>query len=601
MGTTRFKTPLTLILVVSSVEFLNFLIGPFGMAKGKTIPDFLFLLLLVFHVVWAYRLIRGSRKETMISLFRTPEVLFVATLVLFLLSYIFASNANMSYVQRFAAMKGNIRLAPDSAIQRLNSISRYVPLFGLQVWAIVLFRVRKPWLAARAIGSAHPAATWGLLLALLSALLYTFAFPSFLSIAGWGPLAFIALVPLFVVFYKAPYGRSVFYGVAFGVVETMLTNFWLGTFSLVSLQFITIVMLIEFTLFMLLMLLLFKRLPWLGYLIFPIAWVAFDWLKSLGFLGYPWGMIGVTQYEFTRLIQIASITGVWGVSFVVTGANSVIAHALQGLWRSDADRVPAAEGSRPARRRLFLPVWSYAGLLIVLLVFGSVAMLVQSQRTVDHRVKIALVQQNTDPRKNDYADTFRILERLTNDALFYNPDLVVWSETAFVPNIRKWSALDPKVYPLSKLVDEFLAYQKSTGHWLLTGNDDYFESTDAAGKTVRQDFNASVLFSPSGQRVETYHKIHLVPFTEYFPYKKQLPFLYNMLLNFDVYLWEPGTRHVVFKTPKLTFSTPICFEDAFPDDVRQFVVAGAQVIMNISNDYWSLTPVEGKQHYINSL
>jgi apolipoprotein N-acyltransferase len=170
-----------------------------------------------------------------------------------------------------------------------------------------------------------------------------------------------------------------------------------------------------------------------------------------------------------------------------------------------------------------------------------------------------------------------------------------------VPNIRKWSTLDPKVYPLSKLVDEFLAYQKSTGHWLLTGNDDYFESTDAAGKTVRQDFNASVLFSPTGQRVQTYHKIHLVPFTEYFPYKKQLPFVYNMLLNFDVYLWEPGTQHVVFKTPKLTFSTPICFEDAFPDDVRKFVVAGAQVIMNISNDYWSLTPVEGKQHYINSL
>jgi apolipoprotein N-acyltransferase len=72
-------------------------------------------------------------------------------------------------------------------------------------------------------------------------------------------------------------------------------------------------------------------------------------------------------------------------------------------------------------------------------------------------------------------------------------------------------------------------------------------------------------------------------------------------LNFDVYLWQPGTKYVVFRTPKVAFSTPICFEDAFPDGVRQFVLNGAQIIMNISNDYWSLTPVEGMQHYINSL
>jgi apolipoprotein N-acyltransferase len=181
------------------------------------------------------------------------------------------------------------------------------------------------------------------------------------------------------------------------------------------------------------------------------------------------------------------------------------------------------------------------------------------------------------------------------------PDLVVWSETAFVPNIRRWSGMDPNKYPLAKLVNEFLSYQRSLHTWLVTGNDDYSVSTDQYGNEIRKDYNAAVLFSPSGERMQTYHKIHLVPFTEYFPYKKQLPWLYKLLQSYDVYLWEPGTQHVVFDTPKVKFSTPICFEDSFPNDVRQYVTNGAQVIVNISNDYWSLSKVEGKQHYINSM
>jgi apolipoprotein N-acyltransferase len=101
--------------------------------------------------------------------------------------------------------------------------------------------------------------------------------------------------------------------------------------------------------------------------------------------------------------------------------------------------------------------------------------------------------------------------------------------------------------------------------------------------------------------VETYHKMHLVPFTEYFPYKRQLPGIYRFLLSFDDYLWEPGDRRVVFRIPGLAFSTPICFEDVFPDDVRRFVAAGAEVILNLSNDYWSLTETEAMQHAANAV
>ena len=74
-----------------------------------------------------------------------------------------------------------------------------------------------------------------------------------------------------------------------------------------------------------------------------------------------------------------------------------------------------------------------------------------------------------------------------------------------------------------------------------------------------------------------------------------------MLLSFDAYLWEPGDRRVVFHHPLFAFSTPICFEDVFPDDVRRFVREGAEVILNLSNDYWSLTEAEGMQHAANAV
>ena len=94
---------------------------------------------------------------------------------------------------------------------------------------------------------------------------------------------------------------------------------------------------------------------------------------------------------------------------------------------------------------------------------------------------------------------------------------------------------------------EFLAWQKTIGAWLITGNDDYELVGSTPGRSG--DYNGAVLFSPSGERIDTYHKIHLVPFTEYFPYKKQLPAIYGLLQSFDAYLWEPGSGRVVFRIP----------------------------------------------------
>jgi apolipoprotein N-acyltransferase len=522
-------------------------------------------------------------------------MLFALSLALFLFAYIFATNANMDYVQRFIASGGRLRLAPDSARERLAACLRFLPLLALDAFMIAFPRLGMRALARAALGSRSPIRAWALPLSLVSGFLFSLSFPSFLSANGVPALAYVCLVPLLLVLFDAPPGWGTFYGVVAGAVQTMVTNYWLGTFNLLTLQFVTVVTTVQYVLFMAVCTRILRRSGGLGFLVFPAGWVLFDWLRSLGFLGYPWAMLGASQYGVIPLIQIASITGVWGVTFIVILFDSVAAWCLLSLIR----RRPMPKG--PA---VLLGVVLAASLGWGALRIGrepAAAALERAGGPASVRtVRLALVQQNADPRKDDYEEVSRTLKRLTETALPGRPDMVVWSETAFVPNIRRWSAEDPEAYPLARLVREFLGWQKTIGTWLITGNDDY-ELVPSASGEERRDYNGAVLFSPDGARTATYHKIHLVPFTEYFPYKKQLPGISNLLQSFDAYLWEPGRERVVFRHPLVSFCTPICFEDAFPNDVRLFIRAGAEAIVNLSNDYWSQTEAEAMQHAANAV
>jgi apolipoprotein N-acyltransferase len=242
----------------------------------------------------------------------------------------------------------------------------------------------------------------------------------------------------------------------------------------------------------------------------------------------------------------------------------------------------------------------------------------QTQRQpTENSVRIALVQQNTDPRKNDYDVTLDTLIRLTNIGERYNPDLVVWSETAFVPNIRRWSQVDPADSVLARTVHRFLDYQNQLGNYLITGNDDYDVIRNESGQEIdRTNYNATVFFSDEGERLQTYRKMVLVPLTETFPYEEFFPGwfyklfpsvlqafvgLQEIIESLDVNLWGEGTEYVQFEHPEFRFFTPICFEDAFAYHVRDFILSGSDMIINLSNDYWSLDEVEAQQHLATGL
>ena len=548
--------------------------GPYGMPKDRSIPDLFFLLLVCAHGFYGGVVMRSRRIAP-----RTVELLFGIAAVLFLFAYIYASNANMDYVQRYAEGKTHLNFGPDSRTERLNALLRYAPL--LIADAIVLFS-----------GIVRPR-RFGIAAALISAFLFAISFPSFISLKGVGPAAFVAVVPLLVLLHRSTStGNFVLYGTFFGVAEMMIANFWLGTFSLISLQLVTIAYAVIFALFFLVLRVLLRTRKNTDLLIIPLAWVAFDYLRSLGFIGYPWAMIGTSQYRFLPFIQIAAVTGVWGVTFLVMGVNVAVALLIVGL----------SKHKRRYSRNDLSSVLAVALVVLAAVCFGMLRVRAVERSLDGHSTAVvALVQQNTDPRKDDYRRTFDTLVELTDRALESDPDLVVWSETAFVPNIRRWSQENPRRYAYAALVRDFLEYQRSMGTWLLTGNDDYELVIGDSGEQERNEYNAAIFFDPNGTRTDAYRKIHLVPFTEHFPLKKRLPKAYELLKTFDVKIWEPGDKRVVFEHPLFAFSTPICFEDSFPNDVRLFAKAGADLIINLSNDYWSLTEVEAQQHFANAL
>jgi apolipoprotein N-acyltransferase len=99
-----------------------------------------------------------------------------------------------------------------------------------------------------------------------------------------------------------------------------------------------------------------------------------------------------------------------------------------------------------------------------------------------------------------------------------------------------------------------------------------------------------------GKLTGLYRKLHLVPFTEHFPYEKQLPWIYQALEAADTHFWEKGEEATVFSAGGFKFSSPICFEDTFGYLSRDFVRNGAEIIVNLSNDAWSASLPAQNQH-----
>lgn len=422
-----------------------------------------------------------------------------------------------------------------------------------------------------------------------SSILFALSFPSFIIQSGIPFLAFFSLIPVFTVVQRMSWVKAPLYGLYFGVFSYALFNYWLSSFHPLTIFIIPLLYAFYYLILFPVMKLAVKLFPRKNYLVLAVVWTAYEYLRTKGFLGYSYGVIGYSQYMITPLVRLSSLTGVWGVSFLVVLPSSYIGFLLN-------------RGQISLRKFLF----SYRKQAAVYMIILAAVFLWGTVSAVDlsssRNWKVAMIQQNIDPWQGGvktYEESLKRLIRQSDKALAEKPDIVVWSETSFVPAIE-WHTkyrTDKDTYRIVKKLKNYLASQETP---FVVGNDDGQLVSDENGNSVRIDYNAALLFE-KGVLKKRYRKTHLVPFTEHFPYKKQLPWMYSLLEKFDTHFWEKGTEYTVFENKGVKFSTPICFEDTFGYLSRKFINSGAEVIVNMTNDSWSGSEAAEVQHMMHAV
>jgi len=405
-------------------------------------------------------------------------------------------------------------------------------------------------------------------LAALSGVLLILIFPRF----GLDILAWIALVPLFYVLWGQRGAKSLWLGWLTGFIFYGGTLYWI-TNSMIDyghipgwLSYLILFLLVGYLglylgLFGLLLNYLAGDRLGLWITLSPLLWCSLEVARTHLLTGFPWAILGYSQFRQIDIIQIADHTGVYGLSFLLVWTNAIVAGFLVG-WQG--------KGTLP-RGYLYMPL----GLAICLglcLYYGRWTV-ANSRYSRGDKIRIALIQGNIEQDEKwdpSYQEAIiDIYRRLTLTAITRGPQLIVWPESAtpfYFPSQVKYSL---ELYRLAK---EARCY-------LLFGSPAY--KLDKGGIKM---FNRAYLLSPEGEIVDYYDKIHLVPFGEYVPLKRFLPFVQKMVQGIgDFYA---GQRYTVFQFPQGRFSVLICFEVIFPQLVRQFVKKGAQFFANLTNDAW---------------
>jgi apolipoprotein N-acyltransferase len=320
----------------------------------------------------------------------------------------------------------------------------------------------------------------------------------------------------------------------------------------------------------------------------PFLWTAFEYLHSIGDLGYPWLTLGNTQTYYTEGIQFISATGVYGASFVLLAIN-VMVFALISAWRR-------REGLTVPSRAL---AWGIVACVALPAIHASWVFREHDLHpAITPHARIAVLQPNIDPwMKWNGMDERAQVEKLmamSRAALASHPDIVLWPETA-VPFYLISSSHYEDIVALHRFVD-------STRIALLTGVPHYEITRPGvrhpADARILEDgsayapYNATMMMLPGTSRLQFYHKMQLVPLGERTPFVDAVPMLAG-LVKWSVGLsgWSKGMDSVLLASPIASGDSArvyamICYESVYPSLVRSFVARGANVMTIVTNDGW---------------
>ncbi len=326
------------------------------------------------------------------------------------------------------------------------------------------------------------------------------------------------------------------------------------------------------------------RSPWLSslhnlWLAFVLAsvWTALEWVRGWMFTGWGWNGLGVALHKILPIIQIAEVTGVAGLSFLVAFANVIAIATVRRFFLEIKVR----------KRRPHFDFTLTMAAIVGLAAYGIRALQVKS---ATEPLRVAAVQADV-PREEKFSPAFeetifQEFTRLTQVALATRPppQLIIWPESSTPAP----ALVDAENY---RFVMNLAASIKTD---LLLGTIDVDE---------KGDYNAAILVPNGAQDIQVYRKLHLVPFGEYVPGRNTVPFIGAVVGDQVPGDFTRGKEPVVFRltTDRVMVAPLICFEDTLGELTRQFVVRGANLLANVTNDGWFLRSAGSRQHVENAI
>lgn len=427
------------------------------------------------------------------------------------------------------------------------------------------------------------------ILAVISGICLTLAFPS----TGFWPIAwFSPAMLLFLLAGLTPF-RAFYCGFIFGVAHFSTLLYWLcptvhnyGPLSwplAIAVFMLLVVYLAFFPALFCLGVSMTSRQPAGLILNVPIFWVGAEYLRGHMFTGFPWGLVGYSQYPLLTLVQLADVFGVMGVSFLVLLGNSAFFLLAARFFMLKWHGVTVNRGVALGALACFLAV------MITAFFYGEARLgWLEKNMNESRSMKVAVIQGNIPQSlKWDVDEAQRTIEKYLelSKAVARKsdpPDLIVWPETA----APFYFGLD---YDFTKRV---LKAVDDTGIPFIIGAPAAHATGSSGGWKI---YNSAFLLIPGKGIAGRYDKVHLVPFGEYIPKRDWFPFLGKIVaqeLDFS-----PGDSGNILKLENTKIGMLICYEAIFPELSVDMVSSGAGLLINLTNDAWFMKTSAPYQHF----
>jgi apolipoprotein N-acyltransferase len=415
--------------------------------------------------------------------------------------------------------------------------------------------------------------------AVLSGVLLFLSFPKYGS--GW--LAWIAFIPLFFALRNVTkISQGLLLGFITGVVSYIGIIYWI-TYVTVNYGYLPlyvgIFLMLLLSCYLSVYISLFaggvvflgRKFPF--YLTAPALWICFEYGKTVIITGFPWENLGYSQYLNTYLIQFADIAGVWGISFLIVLVNAAVFEVI----------------SRRSKKEY---IWAGVVFSIMALIYiygfyrvAQVNKAVQNSPGIEVSLIQGNIEQNVKWNESYQRETLNIYEELSLKKSPSPGSLIIWPETAAPFRFQERNYLH----------DQIVNVARSTKSWLLFGSISLLQQQDGSNFYSNNFYNSAYLLAPDGEARGRYDKVHLVPYGEYVPLRKYMPFVEGFTAGIGDFGKGAGYYPLSMNDKKI--GVMICYEVILAEAARAYKNHSAELLVTITNDAWFGATSAPFQHF----